>query len=180
MFVIREATVADREAVEELTRARALWMADRGVRGARGWERFAEESGRQAADPDMPVWVLVTDTGRVIGRTTLGEQTPVWGWTEDEQAQPAYFLNTTVTHPEFTGRRAGSLLAWWAVDRAAATGREWVRRAVGPDPGLLRYYCDVQGWRIIHRTERYGEDAYMLGRAAEPLPDLARHLLTTT
>lgn len=178
MFVIRRATAVDREAVEQLTLARAAWMAERGVRGARGWERFAEESGRQAADPDLPVWVITTDAGRVVGRTTLGEQTPLWGWTEQERAEPAYFLNTTVTHPEFAGRRVGSLLAWWAVDRAAGTGRRWVRRAVGPDPGLLRYYCDVQGWRIVHRTERHGEDAYMLGRAAEPLPDLAHSLIT--
>lgn len=179
MFVTRRARAGDREAVEELTRARALWMAERGVRGAAGWERFAAESGRQAADPDVPVWVITTDSGRVVGRTTLGEQTPSWGWTDEERTQPAYFLNTTVTHPEFAGRRAGSLLAWWAVDRAAATGRTWVRRAVGPDPGLLRYYCDVQGWQIIHRTERYGEDAYLLGRPAEHLPDLAHQLCTS-
>jgi hypothetical protein len=38
--------------------------------------------------------------------------------------------------------------------------------------GLVRYYRDVQGFELVHTTERHGHPAYLLARKAEELADL--------
>jgi hypothetical protein len=85
----------------------------------------------------------------------------VGGWTPDETAEPAYYLNTTVTDPAFRALRPGTLMAWWAVDRAARHGRAWVRRDC-LWPGLVRYY-QRQGFTLLHEVQRTRCRLYLLG-----------------
>jgi GNAT superfamily N-acetyltransferase len=77
---------------------------------------------------------------------------PRLAWTEQEQAEPAVFLQSTVTHPDLAGQGIGVIIAFWALDHAARHGRRWVRRGVltlGPaNRGLVRYYR-WQGWRAV-------------------------------
>lgn len=41
---------------------------------------------------------------------------------EDGLAEPFLYLNTSVTDPAHREMRSGTLMAWWAVDRAAWQG----------------------------------------------------------
>ncbi|WP_240489772.1 hypothetical protein [Actinomadura atramentaria] len=165
-YAMRPARSDDVDAVGALILARARWMAERDLDGAQGWADGAVRLAAQITDPRFPVWALtrVAD-GRVAGVTSVFTQTPPWGWTEDERAESALFLASTVTDPELRADRPGCVIAWWALGHAARNGYRWVRRGCG-SLGLVRYYRDVQGWTLSHTVERHGETAYLLARRA--------------
>lgn len=166
MFVMRPATAGDQEPIAAMICARSAWMRARGINGWEGWESSAPVLAGQAADPSFPVWVMTGEDGRLAGCTSLYEQSPPWFWTEDEQAEPAFFLATTVTDPALAGQRVGALIAWSALDLAARTGRDWVRRGT-TEPGLVRYYRDVQGWSVVREKKHKGFLFTGLARRAE-------------
>jgi hypothetical protein len=120
----------------------------------------------QAADPSFPVWVMTGAGGAVVGCTSLYEQSPPWFWTDAEQAEPAFFLATTVTDPALAGQRLGALMAWAVLDLAARTGRRWVRRGT-TEAAPVRYYRDVQGWDVVREKEHKGFLFTGLARRAE-------------
>ncbi len=114
----------------------------------------------------------MTDTeGGLVGCTSLYEETPQWGWTDVERAETAFFLATTFTDPARRAERPGALIAWWALGHATRAGKDWVRRGCG-HAGLVRYYRDVQGFQLVHTTERHGHTAYLLARKAQELAGL--------
>lgn len=154
-----------------MIRERSAWMRQRGMNGWDSWESSAEVLAAQAGDPSFPVWVLTGSAGTVVGCTSLYEQSPPWFWTEAEQAEPAFFLATTVTDPALAGQRAGALMAWAVLDLAVRTGRHWVRRGT-TEPSLVRYYRDVQGWEVIREKEHKGFLFTGLARRAEAQPGL--------
>ena len=118
------ATAADELPVRHLVVARSRWLEERGLPS---WRGSADVIAAQVADPAFPVWVLVEDDERVVGCTTLFEDVPTPGWAAAPQREPAFFLATAVTHPDYRRHRPGRLMAAWAVDRAAREGRAWVR-----------------------------------------------------
>lgn len=164
---MRRADKDDVDAIAAMIRARSAWMRDR---GQPAWEDAADDLAGQAADPDVPVWVL-TGGGEAIGCTTLLDQSPAWFWTEAERAEPALFMVSTVTDPRFAGQQLGCQLAWWVLDHAARTGRVWVRRGTFV-PELVAYYRDVQGWQVVRQVERDGHTVVGLTRRAAHVPDL--------
>ncbi|MEU2559760.1 GNAT family N-acetyltransferase [Streptomyces longispororuber] len=171
MYVMRPATAADQEQLTDMVRARCAWMRERGIPD---WPRTEEDVrivASQASDPKFPVWVLA-EGELVIGCTTVFTKTPEWGWTPDEVQESALFLATSFTRPAHRQRQPGRLMAWWALDRAARDGVEWVRRGTVVER-LMVYYRDVQGWNVIHTPQRKGRTAYLMARRAEPMPALA-------
>jgi GNAT superfamily N-acetyltransferase len=179
MYLIRPGAAADRDGVVAMIRARAGWLREHGHDRWASWARSAETLGDQVGDPEWPVWVLTSGAGRVVGCTTAATDTPRLAWTEQERAEPAVFLQSTVTHPDLAGRGVGVLIAFWALDHAARHGRRWVRRGVltlGPaNRGLVRYYR-WQGWRVVRVIPHPRKDnvlVWSLQRPAAPQPDLA-------
>ncbi|MBX6390939.1 MAG: GNAT family N-acetyltransferase [Frankia sp.] len=172
MVTIRPAEADDEMPVAAMIRRRAEWMRDRGLPGWEGWYARAESLASQVRKPAFPVWVMASDNGQIIACTSLFESCPAWAWTEEERAEPSIFLATTVTNPSYRTARPGALLAWWALDHAFRNGRTWVRRGVGPYPGLVRYYSEVQGWTLVRTVDRNDETWYFLQRRAEPQPQI--------
>lgn len=164
---MRPATVGDQLPVADLIRARSTWLRERGLPD---WDASVDDLAAQAANPDIPMWVLTTGDGEVIGCTTLFEESPAWFWTQQERAEPAIFMATTVTHPRFAGQRLGCHLAWWVLDHAARTGRTWVRRGT-IEPALVRYYRDVQGWQVVRERHRDGVTVTGVARRAAYAPE---------
>lgn len=149
-----------------MIRARSAWMRQRDIHGWESWESSAGVLAAQAADSSFPVWVMTGSGDMVVGCTSLYEQSPPWFWTEAEQAEPAFFLATTVTDPALAGQRLGALMAWSVLDLAARTGKLWVRRGT-TEAGLVRYYRDVQGWDVVREKEHKGVWFTGLARRAE-------------
>jgi GNAT superfamily N-acetyltransferase len=164
---MRAATAADIPAVEATILARSTWLEERGLPS---WRERAAELARQAENPEGDVWVLAEDDGRVIGCTTVQEQTPPWGWTEAELNESAYYLYSTVTDPAHRDRKPGTVMGLWAVDRAAEEGRMWVRRGCH-FPELVRYN-EAQGFTLLHEVQRTHAKVYLMGRRAEHIEDM--------
>lgn len=172
MFVLRRATAGDETPVAEMILARSSWMRQQGVSGWDGWESSAPVLAAQAADPAFPVWVLAREGGEIVGCTSLYEESPAWFWTDAERAEPAFYLATTVTHPELAGLRMGAQIAWSVLDLAARSGRKWVRRGA-TEPGLIRYYRDVQHWEVVRTIDHKGVIFTGMARLAERQPGLS-------
>lgn len=167
MFVIRPAAPDDVEPMAALIRARCAWMEERGIPS---WRDNADELASFAANSGGDVWTLATDRGQVVGMTTLQHQGPPWGWTPEENDEPAYHLTTTVTDPAFRKHKPGTLIALWAVDKAARDGLLWVRRGCHFQ-GLVRYY-ECQGFAVVHPAAAETKETYCMARKAEEIPGL--------
>jgi hypothetical protein len=76
-----------------------------------------------------------------------------------------------VTDPALAGQRLGALIAWSVLDLAARRGKEWVRRGT-TEPGLVRYYRDVQGWSVVREKEHKGFLFTGLARRSQLQPGL--------
>lgn len=175
MYVIRPGEPGDRDQLVALVRRRAEWMRDRGFRRWEGLARSADALADQLSEPDWPVWVITETDGTLLGCTTATDDTPPLGWTDQERAEPATFLVSTVTDPTRAGRGVGMVIAFWALDHAARQGHQWVRRGVltdhqGANSGLIRYYRR-QGWRVVRtitHPRRSDVTVWSLARPAEP------------
>ncbi len=146
--------------------ARCEWLEDRGLPS---WRPAVEGLVAQCADPHRDTWVLVDDVLGVVGQMLVQEQSPPWGWTEEERAEPALYLSGSITRPGLD--KPGRLMAWWAVDRAARLGVPWVRRHC-----QVRQVADynlTQGFDLIREEQRTNARLWMMARRAELL-DLRR------
>ncbi|KOX13895.1 hypothetical protein ADL05_18165 [Nocardiopsis sp. NRRL B-16309] len=168
---IRPARADDHDGVEAMVARRVEWMSDNGLASS---PEIAQAMAGQAAEADTPMWVLV-DGGQVVGCTTAYSESPEWGFTETEREIPALFLASTWTWP--TGQRLGWVLARWALDHAARTGRKHVRRGTFA-PALVRYYTEVQGWTVVREVERRARMCTFLSRPAEVILEPAGHVHT--
>ncbi len=177
MYVIRPGEPGDHGSLAALVSHRAAWMRDCGFRRWKGLAHSADALAGQLAEPDWPVWVLADSDGTLLGCTTATDDTPPLGWTEQERAEPATFLVSTVTDPARVGDGVGMVIAFWALDHAARQGHQWVRRGVltddqGANRGLVRYYRR-QGWRVVRsmtHPRRPDITVWSLARPAEPQP----------
>ncbi|MFH9423706.1 GNAT family N-acetyltransferase [Streptomyces sp. NPDC017529] len=167
MFAMRPATSADTDAIAAVIHSRSTWLEERGMPT---WRDSADNLSAQAENSHGTMWVLEDHHARIVGCTTVQEETPPWGWTSEELAEPAYYLFTTVTDPSYREQKPGTLIALWAVDRAAREGKEWVRRGC-MFPGLVRYY-ETQGFALLHEVQRTRHRVYLMARRAERLPGL--------
>ncbi|MFI6036043.1 GNAT family N-acetyltransferase [Streptomyces sp. NPDC051315] len=163
MFSVRLARPDDELALVSLIEDRAAWMRERGLEDWEGWLSSAPMMAARAVRPRSPAWVLEHARGRVVGCTTVSDRPLDEGWSSAERDEPALYLNTTVTDPAWRQHRPGALLAAWAVRRAAATGRTWVRRGCTSE-GLLRYYRDGQGFDLVRTVRSGGTMTHLLAR----------------
>ncbi|MEU7525495.1 GNAT family N-acetyltransferase [Saccharothrix sp. NPDC042600] len=177
-YVMRPGQEADRSDVAALIRARAAWMRAHDHGRWTSWDRNADELANQVGDPRWPTWVLCSDQHGIVGVTTASPTTPHLGWSDEEQGQPAIFLQSTATDPHHERRHLGVLIAFWALDYAAQVGKDWVRRGVltigNDNRGLVRYY-QQQGWRVVragHHPRRQEVTVWSLQRPAELQPDM--------
>ncbi|MDT0327055.1 GNAT family N-acetyltransferase [Nocardiopsis lambiniae] len=169
MFTMRPATEADTPDVAAMITARCTWMEERGLVS---WRENVDDLAGQAGAGFM--WVLEAED-RIVGCTTVTTDAPPKDWTPEEAAEESLYLFTTVTNPAYREHKPGTLIALWAVDRAAQQGRRWVRRGCF-FPELVKYY-ETQGFSLVKEQERSAGHLYLLARRAEHL-DLAQLRVT--
>ncbi len=167
---MRPAAGTDAADIASMIRARCDWMERRGLES---WREAVDDLAGQAGSGSM--WVLETER-RIVGCTTVMAQAPPKDWTPEEAAEPSLYLFTTVTDPVYREHGPGTLIALWAVDRAARQGRKWVRRGCF-HPELVKYYA-TQGFALVKEQERSAGHLYLLARRAERI-DLGRLGVTT-
>ncbi|MVO90218.1 GNAT family N-acetyltransferase [Streptomyces sp. p1417] len=156
----------DYESVAQIVRDRSAWLEERGLPT---WRESAEKVAALTHSGDGTTWVLEAD-GAPVGCTTVTDSTPPMAWSEQELAEPALYLYTTITDPRVRDAHPGALIALWAVDRAAREGKKWVRRGCRFE-GLVAYY-QRQGFSLVHTMQKTHGPMYLLERHAERIPDL--------
>jgi hypothetical protein len=147
--------------------ARCDWLEDRRLPS---WRPHLDDLVSLTDNPCGDVWLLELDGDQIIGQTTVQPHAPPWGWTDQERAESALYMTTSVTDPAFRWLKPGTVMAWWAVARAAQVGAEWVRRDCLV-PELAKYYL-TQGYDLVREAEYKDHRLFMMARAAEQF-DLA-------
>ncbi len=174
MLAMRLATAADIPAVHVMIVARCVWLEDHGWPS---WRDSAASVAGQAENTHQAMWLLEDDGMRIVGCTTVLDSGPPWGWTAEELAEPASYLYTTVTDPAYRAGKPGTLIALWAVNRAAEDGRRWVRR--GCTFSRLAAYYARQGFSVVREVPRSHATYTMMSRRAEPVADLDRRFASS-
>ncbi|MFB6716610.1 hypothetical protein ACFCZY_36175 [Streptomyces sp. NPDC056237] len=159
MFVIRRATLST-----DLTAYRRLWAA----RTARAHNRGIDLRIPSLTDAECAAsetLVLCAERGQVVGAVAVIDQLPGLGWTDEEGRQETVGLGAMLTDPAYPHVPLSWVFAYWAEDRAARTGREWVH-AVVPCERLAHHWQTACRWQRI-RTHRHGriESVLMQRRA---------------
>nr|WP_157430397.1 GNAT family N-acetyltransferase [Actinomadura macra] len=166
MLRMRPAESADRPAVAEMVAVRCDWMERRGLPS---WRDAAEDLAAQCTNEAGDVWLLDDPARGVIGQMVVQDQGPPWGWTPAERAERALYLSGSITDP-YAGVpkcRPGTVMAWWAVDRAARLDVPWVRRHCH-ERGVARYNC-TQGFELVREEQRTRVRLYMMARRSQRL-----------
>ncbi|MFC9975598.1 GNAT family N-acetyltransferase [Spirillospora sp. NPDC127200] len=167
---MRLATSADRLAVARMTLARCAWQE---ARGLRSWRDAVPDLVDQCDNPAGHVRVLDDDEHGVVGQMLVQDQGPPWGWTDAERAQAALYLSGSITDPAWRDRKPGTVMAWWAVDRAARLGVPWVRRHC--QVAAVARHNLTQGFTLVRTEQRTNARLWMMARRAERL-DLSQWL----
>ncbi|WNI20091.1 GNAT family N-acetyltransferase [Actinacidiphila sp. ITFR-21] len=171
MLAMRPARPEDRRGLEAMIRARSDWMKDNRLANWRSWGKHVDELAANCASCYGDMWVLTEDDDKIVGCTTILRTAAPWAWTAKEAAEPAFYLNATVTDPAERHRKLGTLIASWAVDRAARENISGVRRDC-TSPALAKYY-EEQQFRIVRRVSQAGgKIVFALERTAEVIPEL--------
>ncbi|MFJ4003885.1 GNAT family N-acetyltransferase [Streptomyces sp. NPDC090023] len=175
MLAMRPATPDDQPGLAKMIQARSDWMKANQLPSWRSWGRHVHELAGNCARHPGDMWVLTEHETRILGCTTILRTSAPWTWTADEAAESAYYLNGTVTDPTERHRKLGTLIADWAVDRAAREGISRVRRDCS-SPALAAYY-QQQNFQLVRMVSTPGgQTSYALERKAERVPAVAAWL----
>ncbi|MDL4812776.1 GNAT family N-acetyltransferase [Actinomadura opuntiae] len=164
---MRPATVTDKAQVARLAEARCSWLEER---NEPSWRDAVEDLVAQCDNPSGDVWVLADHERGVIGQMLVQDVGPPWGWTDAERAEPALYLSGSITDPTapaIAGQRPGTVMAWWAVDRAARLAVPWVRRHC--QVAAVARYNLTQGFELVREEQRTSARLYFMARRAERL-----------
>ncbi|MEV5829171.1 GNAT family N-acetyltransferase [Spirillospora sp. NPDC052242] len=161
---MRPAVSADRPEVARMVEARCAWLERRGLAS---WRGALDELVAQCDNPFGDVWVLEDDEHGVVGQMLVQEQGPPWGWTDEERDEAALYLSGSITDPALRAGKPGTVMAWWAVDRAARLEVPWVRRHCHVE--RLARYNRTQGFALVREEQRTHARLYMMARRAERL-----------
>jgi predicted N-acetyltransferase YhbS len=164
MLVMRLATSDDRPQVARMIEARCTWLEHNGLES---WRPAIDDLVSACDNTHDDLWVLEDDEHGVVGQMLVQDVGPPFGWTEQERAEPALYLSGSVTDPALRERKLGSLMAWWAVDRAARLDIPWVRRHCH-FPQVARYNL-TQGFELVREEQRTNARVYVMARRAERL-----------
>ncbi|ODA71652.1 GNAT family N-acetyltransferase [Streptomyces sp. AVP053U2] len=176
MLTMRPAIPDDQPGLATMIQARSDWMKANQLPGWRNWGKHVHELADNCTRHPIEMWVLTGYGDRILGCTTILRTSAPWTWTAAEAADTAYYLNGTVTDPAERHRKLGTLIADWAVDRAAREGISRVRRDCS-SPALAEYY-QQQNFQLIRKVSTPGgHTSYALERKAEEIPELASWLI---
>lgn len=93
-------------------------------------------------------WVVESPNGDIVATVTLnGADLDFWG--VDDDPDSALYVSKLITARSSSGRDLGAAILNWAGDKAAESGRQFLRLDCRRDnDGLHRYYR-AQGFRLV-------------------------------
>jgi GNAT superfamily N-acetyltransferase len=139
--LIRQASSADAGAIIETLTEAAQWVEE--LDGTIMWVEGELEEARVKTEAEAGMFVVAEVEGRVTGAMRFQLEDRLF-WPDLDGGDSA-FVHRLVVRRAFAGQGISTALLWWAVDRARALGRSY-----------LRLDCDAQRSRLRAFYERFG------------------------
>ncbi|HMG06601.1 MAG TPA: GNAT family N-acetyltransferase [Chthoniobacterales bacterium] len=158
---IRQASRPDIGKVSSVLAEAAQWAEDRGMPMWRNDELTSEHIAR---DVTAGYFFLAECAGEVAGTIKFQLQDPLF-WSDTPEGEAA-FVHRLAIRRTYSGGQLSNLLLKWAVDRAAALGRRYLRLDCEADRPRLRAVYERFGFRH-HSDRRVGP--YFVSRYELPL-----------
>jgi GNAT superfamily N-acetyltransferase len=143
-LLIRQATSADTDAIAETLAEAARWVEE--LDGTIMWVEGELEQERVRAEAGAAMFVVGEVDGRVAGAMRFQLEDRLF-WPDLDAADSA-FVHRLAVRREFAGRGVSTALLAWAVDRAHALGKRFLRLDCDAERGRLRGFYERFGFRL--------------------------------
>ncbi|MFJ9460358.1 GNAT family N-acetyltransferase [Kitasatospora sp. NPDC101447] len=144
------------------------WLASR---GSDQWQ-FPPRRDRLLSAMDRGECFLAYCDGEPIATLTVDGMADPEFWEPGDRPDEALYVHRMAVARKASGRDAGGALLSWAVDRAAAAGKRFLRLdAWKTNPGLHRYYLS-QGFSLVRVVDLpHRSSGALFERAVRGRPD---------
>ena len=143
MVVIRQATPADTAVIEDMLREAARWVDALGVVM---WEEGELESAAIATEVGSGQFYIAEADGIAAGAVRFQLHDALF-W-PDLPHDDSAFIHRLVVRRAFKGQGVSTALLQWAVDRARALGKNWLRLDCDADRLKLRALYEGFGFQL--------------------------------
>lgn len=138
-LIVRQATLADIDALSGILREVSDWLV---ARGTPMWRENEVDPDAIRTEVEAGLFFLATLNGEPAGTLKFQLSDPLfWPEAEDDAA----YLHRLAVRRSFAGRGLSTALLTWGADRAMAHGRPF-----------LRLDCDAERTRLRDLYERFG------------------------
>jgi GNAT superfamily N-acetyltransferase len=146
--LVRQAMPQDTEAISSVLQEAADWLAQN---GSPMWKGDELSSGRVAADVANGLFFVADCDGEITGTIKFQlEDTLFW---PDVSQEESAFVHRLAVRRRFAGGVVSSTLLRWAVERAQALGRRYLRLDCEASRARLRKVYEQFGFR--HHSDRH-------------------------
>lgn len=166
--MIRQATPRDTETVSSILSEAAEWLAQSGTPM---WKGDELAPGRVADDVTNGLFYVAECDGEIAGTIKFQLEDALF-WPDVSQAESAYVHRLAVRR-RFAGGGVSSAMLRWAVERARALGRRYLRLDCEASRVRLRKVYEQFGFR--HHSDRHVGPYFVSRYEFEIQPDLHPH-----
>ena len=162
-LVIRQASVADTKLIVSMLIEAAKWVEQ--LDGTIMWVEGELEEQRIRADVAEGVFVVAEIDSQAVGTMRLQLEDHLF-W-PDLEGDDSGFLHRLAVRRDFAGQGVSTALLDWAVDRAHALGKRFLRLDCDAERGRLRDFYERFGFRL-HSYRQVG--SYYVSRYELQIP----------
>ena len=156
-IVVRQATADDTHALVDILTEALQWVER--LDGTIMWVEGELEEGLVRAEAEAGMFVVAEAEGRIIGAVRFQLEDQLF-WPDIDGSDSA-FVHRLAVRRSHAGQGVSTALLQWAVDRARALGKRYLRLDCDADRPRLRALYEQFGFRL-HSYRQVG--AYFVSR----------------
>jgi len=156
-IVVRQATADDTHALVDILTEALQWVER--LDGTIMWVEGELEEGLVRAEAEAGMFVVAEAEGRIIGAVRFQLEDQLF-WPDIDGSDSA-FVHRLAVRRSHAGQGVSTALLQWAVDRARALGKRYLRLDCDADRPRLRALYEQFGFRL-HSHRQVG--AYFVSR----------------
>ena len=156
-IVVRQATADDTHALGDILTEALQWVER--LDGTIMWVEGELEEGLVRAEAEAGMFVVAEAEGRIIGAVRFQLEDQLF-WPDIDGSDSA-FVHRLAVRRSHAGQGVSTALLQWAVDRARALGKRYLRLDCDADRPRLRALYEQFGFRL-HSYRQVG--AYFVSR----------------
>src|SRR5215469_12638997 len=143
-IALRHATARDLKTILQLRDEAAHWIAATGSdQWQSAWPTPDQQAERIAGSIAARETWMLNIGDNIAGTFALDDHADPALWTPAERAEPAFYAHRLIITRAYAGKGLGAFVLDWCSNRAAESGRKWVRVDVWTSNyRLQKYYLD--------------------------------------